>query len=142
MRILSRRILQTVVTVGAMLLVTSAWSGLTVASAQDAASNLDIGEASAFVGDWTLSMDEGFDMSLMVKDLGGKVAAQISNDFQGTETVTNISKSGDKLVLTYDSEFEGQVFDVVVTLTPNGDKLTVAMDFAGGQFVMGGTGTK
>ncbi len=116
-----------------------------VASAQEAASDLDIGEASAFVGGWTLSMDSpdgGFDMSLSVKDVGGKVAAQISNDFQGTQTITTISKSGDKLVLTYDVDFGGQVADVVLTLTPDGDNLDVAMEFAGGQFVMDGTGTK
>ena len=111
-----------------MLLVASAWSGLTVANAQEAASDLDIGEASAFVGDWALSMNSpqgSFDMSLSVKDVGGKVAAQISSDLQGAQTITEISRSRDKLVLTYDSDFEGQVLDVVVTLTPNGDKLDV-----------------
>ncbi len=145
MGILGRRILRTVVTAGAMLLVASAWSGLTVASAQEAASDLDIAEASAFVGDWTLSMnspDGGFDSSLSVKDVGGKVAAQIGNDFQGTLTITRISKSGDKLVLTYDSDYEGQPYDVVLTLTPDGDNLDVTMDLAGGYFVMDGTGTK
>ena len=144
MGILGRRILRTVVTVGAMLLVASAWSGFT-ASAQEAASDLDIAEAGAFVGDWTLAMnsDQGpLDMSLSVKDVGGKVAAQIGSDFQATVAITKISKSGDKLVLTYDADFEGQVFDVVVTLTPDGDKLDVAMDFAGGQFLLDGTGTK
>ncbi len=145
MGILSRRILQTVVTLGAMLLVVSAWPGLTVASAQETASGLDIGEASAFVGDWTLAMNSpqgAFDMSLSVKDVGGKAAAQIGSDFLGTETITKISRSGDKLVLTYDSDYEGQAFDVVLTLTPKGDNLDVTMDFAGGQFMMDGTGTK
>ncbi len=145
MGILGRRIQQTVVTAGAMLLVASAWSGLTVASAQAAASDLDVAEASAFVGDWTLAMNSPqgpLDMSLSVKDVGGKVAAQISSDFQATVMITKISKSGDKLVLTYDADFGGQAFDVVVTLTPDGDTLEVAIDFAGGQFVMDGTGTK
>lgn len=146
MGILARRILQTVVTVGAMLLVTSAWSGSTVASAQDAASDLDIAEAGAFVGDWTLAMnsDQGpIDMSLSVKDVGGKVAAEISSDFQAPATITKISKSEDKLVLTYGTDFQGQVFDVIVTLSPaEGDTLDVAMDFAGGQFLLDGTGTK
>ncbi len=76
-----------------MLLVASAWSGLTVASAQAAASDLDVAEASAFVGDWTLAMnsDQGpLDMSLSVKDVGGKVAAQISSDFQATVMITKI----------------------------------------------------
>lgn len=110
MGILARRILQTVVTVGAMLLVASAWSGLTVASAQDAASDLDIAEAGAFVGDWTLAMnsDQGpIDMSLAVKDVGGKVAALISSDFQAPLAITKISKSEDKLVLTYGADFQG-----------------------------------
>ncbi len=146
MGILGRRIQQTVVTVGAMLLVASVWSGLTVANAQDAASDLDIAEAGAFVGDWTLAMnsDQGpIDMSLAVKDVGGKVAAEISSDFQAPVAITKISKSEDKLVLTYGADFQGQVFDVIVTLSPaEGDTLDVAMDFAGGQFLLDGTGTK
>ena len=120
-------------------------SGFMVASAQEAASDLDIAEAGAFVGDWTLAMnsDQGpLDMSLAVKDVGGKVAALISSDFQAPPAITKISKSGDKLVLTYDADFGGQAFDVVVTLTPDGDRLDVAMDFAGGQFLLDGTGTK
>ena len=70
------------------------------------------------------------------------MAAQIGSDFQATVAITKISKSGDKLVLTYDADFEGQAFDVVVTLTPDGDTLEVAIDFAGGQVLLDGTGTK
>ena len=127
-----------------MLLVAS--SGFMVASAQEAASDLDIAEADAFVGDWTLAMnsDQGpLDMSLAVKDVGGKVAAEISSDFQAPVAITKISKSEDKLVLTYGADFQGQVFDVIVTLSPaEGDTLDVAMDFAGGQFLLDGTSTK
>ena len=82
-------------------------------------------------------------MSLAVKDVGGKVAAEISSDFQAPVAITKISKSEDKLVLTYGADFQGQVFDVIVTLSPaEGDTLDVAMDFAGGQFLLDGTGTK
>ena len=127
-----------------MLLVAS--SGFMVARAQEAASDLDIAVAGAFVDDWTLAMnsDQGpLDMSLAVKDVGGKVAAEISSDFQAPVAITKISKSEDKLVLTYGADFQGQVFDVIVTLSPaEGDTLDVAMDFAGGQFLLDGTGTK
>ena len=79
-----RRMLRLVL---AVLLTVSAWSGFDVASAQDTASERDIAEATGFVEDWTLSMrgpEGSFEMSLSIKDVGGKVAAELTSEVQGT----------------------------------------------------------
>ncbi|MCH2252894.1 MAG: hypothetical protein MK365_07020 [Vicinamibacterales bacterium] len=49
-------------------------------------------------------------MGLDLTDVGGMVAALISNDYMGNETVTDITKSGDDLVLKYDANVQGQSF--------------------------------
>ena len=129
----------------AVLLTVSAWSGFDVASTQDTASERDIAEATGFVEDWTLSMrgpEGSFEMSLSIKDVGGKVAAELTSEVQGTQAITDISKSGDGLVLEYQSGFQEQALPVVLTLMPDGDGLKVAMAFAGGRFTMDGTGKK
>ena len=99
-----------------------------VAFAQDA-SELDVSEAEGFMGMWSLSLqsDQGpFDYSLDLKDMGGKVAATLNNDFLGESMVTDITKVGD---------------DLTLTLTPDGDGLKAMLDFAG-MAQMDGTGSR
>jgi hypothetical protein len=113
--------------------------------ATSAQSALDTGQAQAFLGTWSLSMDSPqgpFVMSMEIKDMSGKVAATISNDMTGTAEVTDISRSGDDLVLRYEIDAQGQVAPVALTLTPDGEALTATMDFADGAFVMDGCATK
>ena len=83
-----------------------------------------------------------FEVSLSIKDVGGKVAAELTSEVQGTQAITDISKSGDGLVLEFESDFQEQALPVVLTLTPDGDGLKVAMAFARGRFTMDGTGKK
>jgi hypothetical protein len=74
--------------------------------AQDA-SALDVSEAEAFMGMWTLALvsDQGpFDYSLALKDVGGKVAATLNNDFLGESMVTDITKAGDDLTLKWEGD--------------------------------------
>ena len=78
-------------------------------------------------------------MGLDLTDVGGMVAARSSNDYMGNETVTDITKSGDDLVLKYDANVQGQSFRS--RCEPDGDDLDVAFDF-GGQFFMEGKGTR
>ena len=98
------------------------------------ASSLDVSEASAFIGMWTLSLesDQGpFDYSMDIKDVGGKVGAALSNDFLGESMVTDITKDGDDLNLKWEADLQGQVVQLTLTLTPDGDELKAMMDFAG-----------
>jgi len=114
-----------------------------VASAQ---SQLDVAQARNFLGSWVLAMtsDMGnFSMTLDVTDQGGKVAAVIGSADVGMEqNVTDITKSGESLVLAFAGSAQGQMFDAEVTLEPAGETLSVYFDINQGAFAMSGTGTK
>jgi hypothetical protein len=59
------------------------------------------------------------------------------------QKVTDITKSGDDVVLKFAGDFQGNPFDAAITLTPDGtDKCKVTFDVNSGQFMMSGTGTK
>jgi hypothetical protein len=104
-------------------------------------------DAGAFMGSWTLNLDSpqgAFEQSLILKDEGGKVVAEMSNQMQPeVQKVTDVTKNGSDLVLKFAGNFQGNPFDAVITLAPTGaDKCTVTFDINGGQFTMNGTGTK
>ena len=81
---------------------------------------------------------------MVLKDEGGKVVAEISNQMQpDVQKVTDVTRKGDDLVLKFAGNFQGNAFDAMITLTPDGtDKAKVTFDVNGGQFTMSGTGTK
>ena len=116
--------------------------------AASAQSQLDASEAAGFLGSWSVSLQSDFgpiDFPLELTDEGGKVAAKVGVlDLSGggggemTE-VTDVSKSGDGIVLRYDFEAQGQIVDVALTLTPSGDDLTAVFEIGGGVFSAGGT---
>jgi hypothetical protein len=59
------------------------------------------------------------------------------------QKVTDVTKSGENLVLKFAGNFQGNPFDAAITMTPDGtDKVKVSFDVNGGQFTMSGTGTK
>ena len=104
-------------------------------------------DAGAFMGSWTLALDTpqgNFEQSMVVKDEGGKVVAELSNQMAPeVQKVTDVSKNGTDLILKFAGNFQGNPFDAVITLTPDGtDKAKVTFDVNGGQFTMSGTGTK
>ena len=104
-------------------------------------------DAGAFMGSWTLSLDSPqgpFEQSMVLKDDGGKVVAEISNQMQPeVQKVTDVSKKGDDLILKFAGNFQGNPFDATITLTPDGtDKCKVSFDINSGMFTMSGTGAK
>jgi hypothetical protein len=117
--------------------------GLGVVFAQSALATAD---ASKFIGAWTLGMDSpqgAVAMNLTLKDQGGKVAGTITADIApDPANITDITKDGDKLVLKYNLDFQGQAIPVQVTIIPDGANWKSSFDFAGGQFVMDGTAVK
>jgi hypothetical protein len=112
-----------------------------IASAQVATT-----DASKFIGTWALGLDTpqgSMAMNLTLKDTAGKVTGSMTSDMApGAQAITDITKDGDKLVLKYDTDFQGQAIPTVVTIAPAGDKWTANFDFAGGQFQMDGTAVK
>ena len=111
------------------------------------AAQLTPADAGAFMGSWTLTLDSpqgAFEQTLVLKDEGGKVIAEISNQMMpDVQKVTDVTKSGGDLVLKYAGNFQGNAFDATITMVPDGaDKAKVTFDVNGGQFTMSGTGTK
>ena len=111
------------------------------------AAQLTPADAGAFMGSWSLMLDSpqgAFEQTMVLKDEGGKVIAEISCQMAPeVQKVTDVSKKGDDLILKFAGNFQGNAFDAMITLTPDGaDKAKVTFDVNGGQFTMSGTGTK
>jgi hypothetical protein len=115
-----------------------------VAAAQSA---LATSEATAFLGTWTLNFESpqgAFEQTLVIKDMGGKVGAVLTNQMAPDPTqITDISKSGTDLVLKFAGDFQGQAFTAAISMTPDGDnKVKASFNIMDGMFVMEGAGTK
>jgi len=125
-------------------------AGLALAAAlplsASAQSSLDVSQAQAFLGSWSASFDSPqgeLVMDLVITDSSGKVAANVGAEVLGGMTdVTDISRSGDNLVLRYEIDVQGQLAPITLTLVPDGASLNCSMDFADGMFVMDGVATK
>jgi hypothetical protein len=115
-----------------------------IVAAQSALATTD---AAAFLGGWSLTVESPqgpFEQTLELKDVGGKVAGQLTSAISPDPTaITDISKDGEDLVLKFSGDFQGNAFTAKLTLTPQGtDKAKVTFDIMDGQFVMDGTGVK
>lgn len=104
-------------------------------------------DAGTFMGNWTLTLDSpqgAFEQNVVLKDEAGKVVAEMTSAIQPeAQKVTDITKSGNDLVLKFAGNFQGNPFDAVVTMTPDGsDKCKVTFDVNAGMFTMSGTGVK
>jgi hypothetical protein len=104
-------------------------------------------DAGEFMGVWTLSLESPqgpFDQALTVKDEAGKVVCEMTNQMQPeVQKITDVSKEKTDLVMKFAGNFQGNPFDAVITLTPDGaDKVKVNFDINSGQFAMQGTGTR
>ena len=94
------------------------------------AAQLAPADAGAFMGSWALTLDSpqgAFEQSMVLKDEGGKVVAEMSSQMQpDVQKVTDVSKKGDDLILKFAGNFQGNPFDATITLTPDGtDKCKV-----------------
>ena len=129
------------------ILRTLAFALMLTPFANAAEAQLTPADAGAFMGSWALTLDSpqgSFEQSMVLKDEAGKVVAELSNQMQpDVQKVTDVTKNGNDLVLKFAGNFQGNPFDAVITLTPDGtDKCKVLFDINGGQFSMNGTGTK
>ena len=104
-------------------------------------------DAADFIGEWSIMLDTpqgSFEQTMTLKDEGGKVIAEMTNQMQPeAQKITDVSKDAGNLVLKFAGNFQGNPFDAVITVTPDGaDKAKVTMDINGGQFSMNGAGTR
>ncbi|HUP53346.1 MAG TPA: hypothetical protein VM198_12770 [Longimicrobiales bacterium] len=128
------------------LVVATALCAAVLPSHAAAQSELDVAEAQAFMGKWVISMQTDFgpfQMDLDLADQAGKVAASIgSPEMGGTQPVTDITRSGESLMLEFEADAQGQVFDVSVALVPNGENLIVLFEVGTGEFSASGVATR
>lgn len=104
-------------------------------------------DAAAFMGNWTVTLDTpqgSFDQTVVIKDEGGKVVAEMSSQMQpDVQKVTDVTRKGDDLILKFAGNFQGNPFDAQITMSPDGaDKCKLLFDINGGQFSMNGAGTR
>ncbi len=116
-----------------------------------AQSQLDTSEATAFLGSWTVALESDFGpiaFPLELTDQGGKVAASVGlPDPTGAGAgppvpVTDITRSGEALVLNYEFDAEGNLVPVSLFLTPNDDGLAAVFEIADGAFSATGSATR
>ncbi len=116
-----------------------------------AQSQLDASEAGAFLGSWTVAVESDFGpmaFSLELMDEGGKVAAKVGlPDPTGAGAgppvaVTDITLSGEALVLSYEFDAEGKLLPVALFLTPSDDGLAAVFEIADGAFSASGSATR
>lgn len=118
---------------------------LTLPTAVSAQSQLDVGQAQGFLGNWVIDMDTDFGpmtINMDITDMSGKVGATVGSPDMGTTEVTDITRSGDQLVLRYNIDAQGQYVDVEMSLQPDGDNLATSISAAGGQFMVDAVATR
>ena len=125
--------------------MTVSWLLPSGAMAQGGASTLDTAKAKAFVGEWILTIEGRRgpqERPLTIKDVGGKVAAELAGGRGGPVAITDISMTGADLVMKWSQQGPQGEIPVVMTLTLKDGALSVKQDMAGGQFSQSGTGKK
>jgi hypothetical protein len=121
--------------------------GALVAPVQASAqSELDVAQAQAFLGSWVIAMETDFGpmtINMSIVDQSGKVAASVgSPEMGGMVDVTDITRSGENLVLRYDIDAQGQLVDVSMSLAPDGENLATVIEAAAGQFMTTAVATR
>ena len=101
-----------------------------------APSLLDIADAEAFAGTWTIDLAGPAGpllFALDVSDVNGKVGATLNNDILGSAAVTDITRNGDDLTLSWEASSPQGALPLTMTLTPNGDAMQAVLDFGEGE---------
>ncbi|MDH3205812.1 MAG: hypothetical protein OEO79_04330 [Gemmatimonadota bacterium] len=109
-----------------------------------AQSDLDAAQAQEFMGQWLVTFetpDGPFLVELDVADEGGKVAVSAIT-LLGTQRVTDVTRSDDKLVLSWEADAQGQLIPLLVEITSDGDELAVSLELGMGDVTMTGVGTR
>lgn len=122
----------------AIVLAVGTWTGV-VAGGQ-----LATADAGTWVGDWVLTVEGRRgpqEQNLTVKDTGGKVTATLAGGRGGPIEITDVSKSGNDLMLKFKRSFQGNDVDVKLTLSAQADGTLKVSQEQGGNPTTG-TGKK
>ena len=110
-----------------------------------AQSELDVAQASEFMGYWLVSFetDQGpFLVELEFTDEDGKVGASVTTLPLGTQQVSDITRADDTLTLQWEADAQGQLFPILVVLTSRGEEIDVDLDIGMGELAMTGIGKR
>jgi hypothetical protein len=113
------------------------------AMAQSGVSTLDTASARMFLGNWTLTVEAGRgpqDRPLNIKDVDGKVAAELGGGRGGPVTITDITMPAGNLILKFKQMGRGGEVEVLMVLTLKDGGLTVKQTINGMDTI--GTGVK
>lgn len=130
---------------GLVVAAAMAASASVAGAAVEQASTLDTAKAKGFVGEWILTIEGRRgpqERPLTIKDVGGKVAAELGGGRGGPVAITDITMPAGDLVLKWSQQGPNGEIPVVMTLTLKDGALAVKQDMAGGQFSQSGTGKK
>jgi hypothetical protein len=83
----------------------------------------------------------GGPMVLDITEVDGNLSATMAGGMGGTQAIRSITRSGESLVLNYETSGMGQSIPVTLRLTPADDKMNASLDFAG-MMNLSGTATK
>jgi len=113
-------------------------------SAVSAQAPLPVAQATEFLGKWNVAVQTDFgpfDVVLDIKDSEGRTVANVVSP-EGEVAVTDISRSGENLVLKYGFAGPEGAIPIVVNLSRDGEALKTTMDIGGGLFTAAGTGRR
>jgi len=111
--------------------------------AQSGASTLDTARARMFLGDWTLTVEAGRgpqDRPLNIKDVDGKVAAELGGARRNLIAISDITMPAGDLILKFKQMGRGGEVEVLMALTLKNGGLTVKQTINGMDTT--GTGVK
>ena len=102
-------------------------------------------DAKPFLGNWTTTFDSPqgavtFDIDINIDS--GDPGATVKNAIIGESTVTDVTKTGNSLILRYVVDVQGTQVSVEISLVPDGDTLKANFSFMGGQFAASSIATR
>ena len=106
---------------------------------------LTAADAKALLGDWTIvadGMQGPATFSLTLKADGANTVGDLTSAATAPSTITDITRSGETVLLRYAFDYDGNMVPTVITLTPAGEGLDVSFDFADGAYIMAGSATR
>jgi hypothetical protein len=102
-------------------------------------------QAAAFLGDWTIAAEGAqgpVAVALTLKTDEDKVVGELTSEAMGRQTVTDITRTSDGLLLSYSFDYQGMPVPVALTLSASAGAVKASFSFAGGAYEMTGTATK
>jgi hypothetical protein len=80
-------------------------------------------------------------MIVDIQQDGDRLVAQMTGGMGGDQTITNVRRSGENLILNYSISAQGQSIPMTLRFVPDGERMKVELDLAG-QMSLPGAATR